>query len=253
MYQYLGKEGTVVFLNAESINRYIGKYMKILNFKIQNKTIKYNLFLLIILHIVAYHYVFLSSINDGFTSFLLGIPYAWFLIWSILYLKNKNIFKYLNVMVLIVALILIVMDRGRIKFFYPIVGETFTIVNNENYTLSNNNYIDLSYDKRDENILKFKKGDTFTINKQMVQGHIQLTTSYVYEINSDNFPFKKDSVYYINGFPLTMLLRSQGIVINKHNRFENYFTYFSFYLFIYPVVLWFFIYLLKYRIEEKDS
>ena len=227
--------------------------MKTLNFKIQNKTIRYNGFLLIILHIVAYHYVLLASINDGFTSFLLGIPYAWFLIWGILYSKNKNIFKYLNAIVLIVALILILIDRGRIKLFYPIVGETFTIVNKQNYTLSNNNYIDLSYNNRDKNILKFKKGDTFTITKQIVRGHIQLTTSYVYEINSDNFPSKKDSVYYINGFPLTMLLRSQEIGVNKHNRFENYFTYFSFYLFIYPVVLWVFIYLVKYRLEEKDS
>ncbi len=224
--------------------------MKILNFKIPNKTIRYNLFLLILLHIVAYHYVLLASINDGFTSFILGIPYAWFLIWSILYLKNTNIFKYLNVIVLIVALISIVMDRGRINFFYPIVGKTFTIVNNQNYTLSDNSYINLSYDNRDKNILKFKKGDTFTITKQSIKEHIQLTTSYVYEINSDNFPSKKDSVYYINGFPLTMLLRTQGIVVNKHNKFENYFTYFSFYLFIYPVVLWIFIYLLKYRLEE---
>ena len=223
--------------------------MKKLNFKIQNKTIKFNLFLLIILHVVAYYYVILASINDGFTSFLLGIPYAWFLIWGILYLKNKNIFKYLNVIVLIVALILIVMDRGRIKLFYPIVGETFTIVNNQNYTL-NNNYIDLSYDNRDKNILKFKKSDTFTITKQIVREHIQLTTSYVYEINSDNFPSEKDIVYYINGFPLTMLLRSQGIAFNKHNRFENYFTYFSFYVFIYPIILWIFISLLKYRREE---
>jgi len=244
----------------------------------------------LILYIAAYYYVLMASINDGFSGFLLGIPYTFFLLWEIWYLKKESKIKYLHISILVLAVFLLVSDRSQSQFFYPMVEKTYTVTNDVNYSYGDFyiNKIEIYdkpyYSRLDEHKLMFEliSGDSFRIESQKVTGHADMGITYTYKIQSKNFSvlgdhisknlakikaelhhdyaksfnrektdfyFDKEKQFYIGDHELQTLMKTQGLLYKEHN-IETRFTYMSFYLLVYPVVLALFFLILTFRNKE---
>jgi len=241
----------------------------------------------LILYFVAYYYILMASINDGFSGFLLGIPYTLFLLWEIWYLRKESKIKYLHISILLVAVFLLVSDRSQSQFFYPMVNKTYTVTNDINYSYGSFyiNQIDV-YDRPYHNLnpmFKLTSGGTFRIESQKVTGHADMGITYTYKIQSENFSelheyisenltkikselnddyvanfksykteyyFDDEKQFYIGDYNLMTLMEIQGIPYNKHN-IESKFTYMSFFLLVYPVVLGIFFLILIFRSKES--
>ena len=147
------------------------------------------MYLSLLAYSIAYYYILLSAINDGFSSFLLGIPYAAFLFWEISKRGLAKPIKYMHISILVLALSFITTDRGTSKFFYPIVDEEITIVDDVNFSYNTMcwNCIGFNPQYRDNHnkIFTFKKGDVITVTKQIHLGHnVVLDLGYRYQISS---------------------------------------------------------------------
>ncbi len=149
----------------------------------------------LVLYAVAYYYILLASINDGFSSFFLGIPYAIFLLWEIVYLKKENNIKYLHISILLLAIFLLFYDRSQSQLFYPMVGKTYTITKDVNYThghfyINKLDIYDTQHSKyldKKKPVYQLKSDDSFHIKSQMVTGHADMGITYTYEIESEKF------------------------------------------------------------------
>lgn len=241
----------------------------------------------LILYLAAYYYVLMAGINDGFSGFLLGIPYTLFLLWEIWYLKKDSKIKYLHISILLLALFLLVADRSQSRFFYPMVGKTYTVTNDINYSYGSFyiNKIDI-YDRPDYSHLDESKpmfqlasGDRFYIKSQQVSSHADMGITYTFEIQSKRFSelqkyisenlakiksklhddyavnfnrnktafyFNEKKQFYIGEYELRTLMKTQGLSYNEHS-IESDFTYMSFYILVYPVVLGLFFLILTLR------
>ena len=244
----------------------------------------------IVVYTVAYYYVLLAAINDGFSSFYLGIPYMIFLLWEIIVLKKHNKIKYLHTLILATAVLLIVSDRSRSQLLYPMVGKTYTVVNDTNYSydgLFYINEIDIfempSSSGQSQQLFSLEPGDRFRIERQMVTGHPDFGISYTYEIQAEKFSelktyissnlseikvklyeqyfknfhqekteiyFEDKNKFYISDFDLRQLLKMQKLPYKEHN-IENTVAFFGFFIFFYPVILALFYLVLMYR--NKDT
>ncbi len=244
----------------------------------------------ILLYTVAYYYVLLASINDGFSGFLLGIPYLLFLLWEIWYLKNNRLIKYLHIAIILLAVFFIFSDRSKSQLLYPMVGKTYTVANDINYSYDNfyinkikvfDNPYRSHLDKQKPMFL-LKSGDRFHIESQMVTGHADMGTTYTFKIDSKSFSvlddfisqnlakikatlrqdytesfnkgktdfyFENEKQFYISNHELWTLMESQGLPYNEHS-IETRFTYMSFYLLVYPVILALFFLLMIFRNKE---
>ncbi|SFV90442.1 hypothetical protein MNB_SV-4-1336 [hydrothermal vent metagenome] len=222
----------------------------------------------LIIYALSYYYVLMASTNDGFSGFYLGLPYAFFLLWEIFMLPKKNKVRYLHIFVLLLSLYLLLFDRTHSKLLYPMVGKSYTIVKDVNYTYGN--FYANSIDVYDFTPLDFQKpmfqfhpNDSFEIVSQKVAGHPDMGTTYIYQIRSKNFSilrkylsehpsqikskyFGDKNAFYIHSYELSTLLKTQGYSYFKP-RFDNGFTYMSFYLLIYPIVLLLFFMMLRFR------
>jgi len=240
----------------------------------------------LILYFIAYYYILMASINDGFSGFLLGIPYTLFLLWEILYLKKKRKIKYLHISILLLTVFLLIFDRSQSQIIYPMVGKTYTVNNDINYSYGNYyiNKIEVydrpyySYNDEQKPIFQLTSGDKFHIENQSVTGHPDMEVAYTYKIKTKNFSelheylsnnlkeiksklhrdsyngrskfyFDDNKQFYINSHELQSLMKSQGFTYDDH-RIENIYTYFSFYLFLYPVIFGLFFLLLTFRNKE---
>ena len=239
-----------------------------------------------ILYPVAYYYTFMASVNDGFSSFFLGIPYAFFILWEIVYLKNESKIIYLHIIVLTLAVFYVLYDRSESQIIYPMVGKTYTVANDVNYSYGSFYINDIriyepgiSNYYKDIKMFQLKRGDRFRIDSQKVTGHADFGINYNYKISSDNFSglnnyisknlkniktklsnsysknFKKiktdfyyedEKQFYISDYELRDLMKTQGLKYKEH-RFDNNFTYLAFYLLVYPVISALFILILKFR------
>ena len=233
---------------------------------------------------IAYYYILFAAINDGFSGFLLGVPYAAFLVWEVRGLKKKGYIRELHILALIFAVTLIVVDRGRLQIIYPLVGKTYVISKDINYSYGNYHintldiytpYSEISKQK----VFEFNKGDKFHIERQIQTGHADFGVNYVFELRADeffelkeyirnNFQEIKASVtdehysniyvdesklyyrdknkFYVSECSLRSFFKTQGILY-KANRLKNNFTYLSFYFPVYPVIAMIFFLLLTYR------
>ena len=243
----------------------------------------------LILYLVAYYYVLMASINDGFSGFLLGIPYSLFLLWEIWYLKKKSKIKYLHISVLLLALFLLLSDRSQSPFFYPMVGKTYTVTKDINYSygsfyINKLKVYDRPYSHFNEQKTMFRlaSGDSFRIESQVVTGHADMGITYTYKIQSKKFSdlreyisanlakikselhdeyatnfnrekrefyFNEKKQFYIGDHELQTLMKSQGFAYNEHN-IENLFTELSFFILVYPVILGLFFLTLTFRYKE---
>jgi len=244
----------------------------------------------LVLYTVAFYYILLASINDGFSGFLLGTPYTLFLLWEIWYLKRKSKIKYLHICILLLAVFLLFSDRSRSQFFYPMVGKTYTIVNDVNYSYDSFYINELEiYDRLYNSHLgetkpkfQLESGDRLYIERQIVTGHADMGITYTYEIKSENFAELRD--YISNN--LTKIKSelhkdyAQNLNSNKtefyfddekkfyigdhelrtllktqslpynEQRVETRLTYLSFFLLVYPVILALFFLILTFRNKE---
>ena len=243
-----------------------------------------NIILDVILYTIAYYYILLAATNDGFSGFSLGIPYAIFLIWEIKILKIKGYIKNLHILVLIFAIIFVVVDRGRLNIIYPLVDKTYVITKDINYSYDSYhiNTLDIFTpysDVTNQQVFQFNKGDKFHIERQIQTGNADFGINYVYELRADEFPqlteyiknnlqqikasvkekyyggiyvnksrlyYKDKNKFYIGEYTLMRFFKTQGISYNA-SRLENNFIYFSFYLFVYPVIATIFFLILIYR------
>lgn len=240
-----------------------------------------------IIYIVAYYYVLMSSINDGFSGFLLGIPYSIFLVWEIFYINKKSKIKFLHIFILLLSLFFLVSDRSKSQFLYPMVGKTYTINNDINYSYGNFHInmikiYDKIYFNHGDNLkpmFQLKPGDKFNIGSQSVSGHADMGISYTFRIESKNFSELRSYIsnnlnvikselsndytknfnrtktefyaddkkeFYINEYDLRRLMKRNDYVYDIHN-IENGYTYFSFYLLIYPIIMALFFLILTFR------
>jgi hypothetical protein len=207
------------------------------------------------------------------------------LILEVTVVKKNFIIKNLHILVLILAILLIVGDRGRLQIIYPLVGKTYVVANDTNYSYESLRvnklelYTPYSTLDADKQMFHFHSGDKFHIDRQIQTGHADFGINYVYELRADEFSklteyidsnfeqikahatknhygniyveksklyYKDKNKFYVDEYDLMEFLKSQGIVYSS-NRFENGFTYLSFYIFVYPVITAFFFLLLTYR------
>lgn len=244
----------------------------------------------LILYSVAYYYILIASINDGFSGFLLGIPYTLFLLWEIGYLKKESRIKYLHSVILLVALFFLFSDRSQSRFFYPMVGKTYTVVNDINYSYGGFyiNRIDV-YDTTyrsdpDEQkpMFRLASGERFHIVSQKVTGHADFGITYTYQIQSKAFSelreyisenlatikselyddyskyfhMEKTDYYFDNEKEFYIVdhelrtLMKSQGLSYKEHNIETLFTNMSFYLLVYPVILALFFWILTFRNKE---
>ncbi len=160
-----------------------------------------------LVYFIAYYYVFFAAINDGITGYVLGIPYALFLLYDIKHLHQQSTQRYQwikvsHILMLIVAVILINSDRSGMSIVYPAVGKTISLKKGavviptfySGYYTNNIKFISpVSMNEyRDRKKFHLKKGSNVKINKQIVIGHSDLTTDYIYEVESPIFkPLKE--------------------------------------------------------------
>lgn len=243
-----------------------------------------------ILYLIAYYYVLMASINDGFSGFFLGIPYVIFLLWEIWFLKKESKIKYLHSAIVLLAVFFLFSDRSQSRLFYPMVGKTYTITNDINYSYGGFyiNKIEI-YDKPYNNFLDeeqavfpLKSGDRFHIESQMVTSHADFGISYTFGIHSKSFSvldayiaqnlakikvklhqyyaksfhkektdfyFENEKQFYIHEHELRRLMEAQGLAYHENN-FETKFTYISFSIVVYPVILVLFFLMLTFRNKE---
>jgi len=248
--------------------------LKCLSF-IKNKYFNRAYLLEALVYLIAYYYVVYASINDGFSGFLLGIPYVIFLFLEVKNKYKESIVVYLHIVILLFFFSMIIVDRSDSKFFYPLVKKTYTINKDLNYSYSyhKNDIKLMTYqykkDKNKKQIFLLKRNDKFTIKKQILTGHPDFTPRYKFEIESEAFlPFKKyiqsiktkyffndNTKLYISRYDLQDLMEIQKIPYIEKDFFnrENIFVYFSFYIFIYPIIFLIFMLLNGYRSKLKEK
>ena len=236
---------------ASSFLSEIGKLknIKISNFFQNNSLIIFFYFLYLVLmvsyiniplllktitYFIAYYYILLSAINDGFSSFLLGIPFLIFVIFEIF--KNKGLVKYLNIFILILFLILLISDKSKNSFIYPLVNKEITLKKDLKYEIKNG-YLEFSTDSN-----KTLKNKTIKFISQKVANYADISTNYVYEIKLDN---KK---LLMNEGDVILFLKYENIPY-PHSITNSPLFYFSFYILIYPFVLLLFIFLIRFLKE----
>jgi len=248
-------------------------YLKWLSF-IKGKYFNRIYLLNILVYLIAYYYIIYASINDGFSGFLLGIPYAIFLFLEVRNKYKKSIIVYMHIVILFFAFSMILLDRSDSNFFYPLVGETYTISKDVNYSYGYyKNDIDvIIYQYKEDNkkqIFSLKINDKLTVKKQILTGHPDFTPRYKFEIDSEAFlPLKKymqtiktkhsfndNTKLYISRYDLQDLMEIQKIPYIEKDFFnrENIFVYLSFYIFIYPIIFLIFMFLNEYRNKLKGK
>ncbi len=227
----------------------------------------------------------MASINDGFSSFWFGTPYALFLLWEIFFLKKENKIKYLHIFILLFASFLSFYNRSQLQILYPMVGKTYNIINDINYSYSNfyineiEVYDNKYYIDEAKTVFTLKVADTFTIINQEVRGHADFGIDYTYKIESKNFLvlndyieknlknikfelnkeyerdfnkekihfyFKEEKSFYISDYSLMELMKMQKLYYIENN-FQTKFTYMSFYILVYPLILIFFFSIVMFR------
>ena len=229
----------------------------------------------VILYIVAYYYVFFTAINDGFSKFILGIPYAIFLISDIRFFKRKKIVVFSHIFVLLISGYFLLFDKSANSFIYPLVNKTYTVSKDINYTYGGFYVNELEIlgqysSEKGRKIFTLKSGNTFELKKQIVTGHADFGISYTFEIDSPNFIevkqyiknnldpikvyyfFEDRNKIYISEYDLSDLMKSQ-VIKYKENSFNNDFIYISFFIFIYPIILLIFFFLANYRNETINT
>lgn len=247
----------------------------------------------LIIYIIAYYYVVMASINDGLSSFWLGIPYALFLLWEILFLKKENNIKYLHIFILLLASFLAFSDRSQLQILYPMVGETYIVTNDINYSYGNfyineiEVYDNQYYNYIDEQKVMFtlKVGDTFNIKNQQVTGHADFGVNYTYKIESKSFSalhnyieknlskiklklnneYKRDfneekTEFYFDEekkFYISDYSLRELMKMQKlhydETNFETKLTYMSFFILIYPIILILFFLVVIFKNKELNS
>ena len=148
-----------------------------------------------VLYAVAYYYVLEASLNDGFSGYALGIPYAAFLIGDLLLHRTSFSIKLLHIAVLGVALFFILFDRSGNALVYPKLAREYRIPRDLNYSYGDffineldfetGPYEDLS--RKHQKIFTLKKGATIRFLRQIVDGHPDFGISYLLEIDSPEF------------------------------------------------------------------
>lgn len=151
----------------------------------------------LVLYSVAYYYVLMAAVNDGFSGFWLGIPYAVYLFFDLVF--NKSAIKYLHIPVLALTVFLNVTDRSHSSFFYPLVGKSYVVNHDVNYSYGDFYINDieiyespylLPYDEKKrlrKPIFTLRRGDIFTLEAQYVTGHPEFGIDYTFEIDSQKF------------------------------------------------------------------
>ncbi len=212
------------------------------------------------------------------------------MLWEIKYLKKDSNIKYLHIFILLIAVFAIFSDRSRSEFFYPLIGKTYTITSDINYSYGNDyiNWIEI-YDvpyyhpmNLPKTMFLLKAEDTFTIKRQILKGHADFGTQYIFEIQSNRFNelyeyleshrnemetlytqnnensmySKNEPIYvydnhrvYIREYTLYDFFKSQRLKYSYNNssRLENSYIFYGFYIFIYLFVTALFFLLLTYR------
>lgn len=246
----------------------------------------------VVIYSIVYYYVLMAANNDGFSGVLLGLPYAAFLAWEIILFiheKRRLFLIFIHSIILIVAAIITLIDKSKQNFFYPAVGQTITIENEVAFTYGhfyiNDLQIDIPpYTHSEKPYFFLKKGDTISIHRQLLASSTW-SPNYDLEISSSRFTLLQEYInehlddikeqlhasyyrnfhtpkkifythktddFYISQHLLNQILKSQNITLNTNNRFESSFVYMSFYLLIYPVILFGFILIVGKRIEEEE-
>jgi len=228
-----------------------------------------------IVYFIAYYYVIFASVNDGFSGFLLGMPYAIFLFYEVQSKYGKSIIVYFHIAVLVFAMFVMIIDRSDSTFFYPMVGKTYTTNSDINYSYGCNLYdIQIlqymnSLNKDEKQIFTLKKDSQFMIKKQILTGNPDFDISYKFEIQSEAFlEFKKyintiktsldhenKTQLYISRYDLKDLLESQRLLYVEKGfiNADNVFIYMSFYIFIYPIIFLVFLIANYYRDKKRKK
>ncbi len=149
----------------------------------------------LLLYAVAYYYVFEASLNDGFSGYMLGIPYAAFLIADLLLHRTSVWVKLLHIVVLSVALFFILFDRSANALVYPKLAKEYRIPRDLNYTYGHFFINELDFEtvpyedlsRKEQKIFTLKKGATIRFRRQIVTGHPDFGISYLLEIDSPDF------------------------------------------------------------------
>ncbi len=190
-----------------------------------------HLILKTITYLIAYYYILASAINNGFTSFVLGVPFLIFVIYEIS--SNKGILKYLNIFILILFLILLINDKSKNSFIYPLVNKEITFKKDLKYEIKNG-WLEFSTDSN-----KTLKNKKIKFISQKVASYADISTNYFYEIKFDN---KK---LLMNEGDVILFFKYENIPYPRPITNSSFF-YFSFYILIYPFVLLLFIFLIRF-------
>ena len=184
------------------------------------------------IYFIAYYYVLASVINDGFTYFFLGLPFLIFLIYD--FAHQKGIIKYSHIFVFIIFLMLLFSNKSKNHFIYPLIGTEITFKKDIKYKIKNG-CLEFSTDSN-----KSLKNKTIKFISQKVSSYADISTNYTYEIEFNNkklllkesdliWFFKLENLKYPRALPNTAVF------------------YFSFYILVYPIVLFIFIFLVNFK------
>ncbi len=187
-----------------------------------------------ITYFIAYYYILLSAINDGFTSFLLGVPFLIYVIFEIG--KNKGFLKYINIFIFILFLILLTSDKSKNSFIYPLINKEITFKKDLKYKI-NKGYLEFSTDSN-----KTLQNKTIKIISQKVANYSDISTNYFYEIKFE------DKKLLINEGDIILFFKYENIHYPRPIT-DSEFFYFSFYILIYPFILLLFIFLTSFKKE----
>lgn len=141
-------------------------------------------FLQFIVYFIAYFYLYFTATNDGFSGFLLGVPFAIFLFYTI---KKNTKYKNLHLAFALFCVFLYFADKSQWSIKYPTVNKQYTILYDTNYALGKKlNTLEVSYIQNRPTFTLFK-GDTIFINRQFVSDSRELGVTYTFEISSARF------------------------------------------------------------------
>lgn len=165
------------------------------------RTIKYsNTVIFWLLILVAGYFVLITAANDGFSGSLLGIPYYFFL--AFFFLKSPGLSARIAILILIIsASALYLSDLSRNKWIYPIVGTSHTLELPTEVTygfyLNHIRLFESSEKHNDQPVTTLPSGTRITVTRQLVSGHPDFATKYLFELNApelDEYLFRVKSV-----------------------------------------------------------
>ena len=191
----------------------------------------------VISYIIAYSVIIAAATNDGFSGFTLGIPFAIYLaIDSIILLSKKSPIALLHIPFLMLSIYITNSDKSTWKLIHPLIYENIIVKADINITHNQFFPYQLEFPMSKQSDYTLQKGESFTVTKQIVTGHPDFGTSYIFQLKSNTNPsvanrFIHNAEKLIIDFgalrnDVFLQLDKSKIYIDPHSLFRNnHFSY----------------------------